>query len=54
MKPQDTHPSSPALTTLGWGILHALPIFVLAAAWEIYARSGSVTMFVLPPLSVVL
>jgi ABC-type nitrate/sulfonate/bicarbonate transport system permease component len=34
--------------------LPVLPLLALAAAWEIFARSGAVTMFVLPPLSAVL
>jgi ABC-type nitrate/sulfonate/bicarbonate transport system permease component len=33
--------------------LSALPIVVLGIAWELFARSGAVTMFQLPPLSAV-
>jgi ABC-type nitrate/sulfonate/bicarbonate transport system permease component len=35
-------------------LLHALPIVVLMIGWEVFARSGAVTAFVLPPLSDVL
>jgi ABC-type nitrate/sulfonate/bicarbonate transport system permease component len=45
---------SRAFCALGWGALHSLPIVLLAFAWEIFARSGAVTMFQLPPLSAVL
>ena len=36
------------------GAMRLLPIVVLAIAWEVYARSGAVTLFQLPPLSTVL
>jgi ABC-type nitrate/sulfonate/bicarbonate transport system permease component len=35
-------------------LLRAAPILALCAAWEIFARSGAVTPFMLPPLSEVL
>ena len=35
-------------------VLRASPILALCAAWEIFARSGAVTPFMLPPLSDVL
>jgi len=38
----------------GWLALRLAPIAVLLAAWEIFARSGAVTAFMLPPLSAVL
>jgi ABC-type nitrate/sulfonate/bicarbonate transport system permease component len=43
-----------ARRALGWGAVRLLPIVVLAIAWELFARSGAVTMFQLPPLSAVL
>ena len=33
--------------------LRSLSVVALAIAWEVFARSGAVTMFVLPPLSAV-
>jgi len=39
---------------LGYGALRWLAVIVLVAAWELFARSGAVTAFVLPPLSDVL
>lgn len=39
---------------LGWGVARALPIVALGVAWELFARSGAVTMFQLPPLTAVL
>ena len=44
----------PMLTRLAWGAARALPIVVLAIGWELFARSGRVTPFMLPPLSDVL
>ena len=35
-------------------MLGSLSVLSLALAWELFARSGAVTMFVLPPLSAVL
>jgi ABC-type nitrate/sulfonate/bicarbonate transport system permease component len=50
-------PRAPALgrmlAAFGWNLARASSIIVLLAAWEIFARSGAVTMFVLPPLSAV-
>ncbi len=40
--------------TLGWIAIRSLPILLLALAWELFSRSGAVTMFQLPPLSAVL
>jgi ABC-type nitrate/sulfonate/bicarbonate transport system permease component len=40
--------------TLLWGFAHVFSILLLAAAWEITARSGAVTPFMLPKLSAVL
>jgi len=34
-------------------IARSLPLILLLAGWELFARSGKVTMFVLPPLSLV-
>jgi ABC-type nitrate/sulfonate/bicarbonate transport system permease component len=38
---------------LAWAGVRSLPIVLLAVAWEIFSRSGAVTMFQLPPLSAV-
>jgi ABC-type nitrate/sulfonate/bicarbonate transport system permease component len=42
-----------AFCTLGWVALRSLPIVLLALAWEIFSRRGTVTMFQLPPLTAV-
>ena len=47
----DEHPH---LRALARGSVRALPILVLALAWEWFARSGRVTPFMLPALSAVL
>src|SRR5438874_2517535 len=49
-------PAAPsrALGTLGWALLRCSSIVLLIVGWELFARSGAVTMFVLPPLSAVL
>jgi ABC-type nitrate/sulfonate/bicarbonate transport system permease component len=51
-------PSPPAayrwLRAAGWGFARIFSILVLAAAWEIAARSGAFTPFMLPALSAVL
>jgi ABC-type nitrate/sulfonate/bicarbonate transport system permease component len=39
---------------LGYGALHWVSAIALIVAWELFARSGAVTPFVLPPLSDVL
>jgi ABC-type nitrate/sulfonate/bicarbonate transport system permease component len=36
---------------LAWGAARLAPIVMLLAAWEMFARSGAVTPFMLPPLS---
>jgi ABC-type nitrate/sulfonate/bicarbonate transport system permease component len=38
---------------LAWGALRLAPVVVLLAAWEVFARSGGVTPFMLPALSTV-
>jgi ABC-type nitrate/sulfonate/bicarbonate transport system permease component len=38
----------------GWGIARVISLVALALAWELFARSGAVTPFMLPPLSAVL
>jgi ABC-type nitrate/sulfonate/bicarbonate transport system permease component len=43
-----------ALRAVGVGALRTLPVILLLIIWELFARSGAVTMFVLPPLSAVL
>jgi ABC-type nitrate/sulfonate/bicarbonate transport system permease component len=48
------NPVNNPLGTVGWLALRLVPIAVLLAAWEIFARSGAVTPFMLPPLSTVL
>ena len=42
------------LGAIAWGMVRALPILALALGWELLARSGAVTPFMLPALSVVL
>jgi ABC-type nitrate/sulfonate/bicarbonate transport system permease component len=42
------------LASLGWSAAHWVSIVALLVAWEGLARSGLVTPFMLPPLSVVL
>ena len=42
------------LRTVGWGLARMSSIIVLAVAWEWFARSGAVTPFMLPRLSLVL
>jgi ABC-type nitrate/sulfonate/bicarbonate transport system permease component len=43
-----------ALRAMGWGIARVISIIALAAAWELFARSGAVTPFMLPALSAVI
>jgi ABC-type nitrate/sulfonate/bicarbonate transport system permease component len=43
-----------AAHALGWGVVHTIGILALLVAWEAFARSGAVTMFMLPPFSAVL
>jgi taurine transport system permease protein len=43
-----------ALRSAAWGLARVGPIVALAIAWEVFARSGAVTPFMLPPLSAVL
>jgi len=38
----------------GWRIARLAPILALLAGWEMFARSGAVTPFMLPPFSTVL
>ncbi len=47
-------PASAPASALGWDIAPWLCVAALAVAWEGVARSGMVTPFMLPPLSVVL
>src|SRR5438132_507411 len=42
------------LRVVGRGLARVISIIALAAAWELFARSGAVTPFMLPPLSAVL
>ena len=42
------------LRAAGWGFARVFSILVLAVAWELAARSGAVTPFMLPTLSSVL
>ncbi len=53
MNDQARAASGPA-GALGWGLAPWLSVLALALAWEGVARSGMVTPFMLPPLSVVL
>ena len=43
-----------ALRSAAWGFARVGSIVALAIAWEVFARSGAVTPFMLPPLSAVL
>lgn len=43
-----------AVRAIGWGLAHTLGVFTLLIGWEVFARSGAVTMFMLPPFSAVL
>ena len=43
-----------ALQSAAWGVARIGSIVALAIAWEVFARSGAVTPFMLPPLSAVL
>jgi ABC-type nitrate/sulfonate/bicarbonate transport system permease component len=43
-----------ALRTLAWGLARIASVLALAVAWEWFARSGAVTPFMLPRLSLVL
>jgi ABC-type nitrate/sulfonate/bicarbonate transport system permease component len=47
-------PLGRALRALGWGIARIFSVLALALAWELFARSGAVTPFMLPKLSAVL
>jgi ABC-type nitrate/sulfonate/bicarbonate transport system permease component len=40
--------------TIAWGAARSLPILALALGWELLARGGTVTPFMLPALSAVL
>ena len=42
------------LRAIGRGITRVISVIALAAAWELFARSGAVTPFMLPALSAVL
>jgi ABC-type nitrate/sulfonate/bicarbonate transport system permease component len=42
------------VSRVGWGIARLLPIVALGLGWELLARSGMVTAFMLPRLSAVL
>src|SRR5262245_45029283 len=42
------------LRTAGWGFARVFSIFALALAWELAARSGAFTPYMLPALSAVL
>src|SRR5947209_11111544 len=47
-------PPSRAWSLMSGFALQSISIVALAIAWELFARSGAVTMFVLPPLSAVI
>src|SRR4030095_1898227 len=47
-------PASRALRTLAWGFARIFSVVALAVAWEWFARSGAVTPFMLPRLTLVL
>jgi ABC-type nitrate/sulfonate/bicarbonate transport system permease component len=44
-------PMHPLLRRLAWGTARASSIILLMVGWELFARSGLVTPFMLPPLS---
>jgi ABC-type nitrate/sulfonate/bicarbonate transport system permease component len=48
-----TQEATPWLRRIAWGTTRLLPIVALAIAWELFARSGHVTPFMLPRLSAV-
>lgn len=43
-----------ATAAVGWAFVRVLPIAAVALAWELFARSGAVTPFMLPAFSVVM
>ncbi|MBI3434598.1 MAG: ABC transporter permease [Proteobacteria bacterium] len=47
-------PASPFVARIGWGLARSASIVLLLAGWEILARSGTFTPFVLPALTSVL
>jgi ABC-type nitrate/sulfonate/bicarbonate transport system permease component len=47
------HTAESVMRTAGRVATHLASIIALLVAWEIFARSGAVTMFVLPPFSAV-
>jgi ABC-type nitrate/sulfonate/bicarbonate transport system permease component len=47
----DEPPAWRWLRSAGWGAARLLSVAVLALAWELFARSGAVTPFMLPPLN---
>jgi ABC-type nitrate/sulfonate/bicarbonate transport system permease component len=47
-------PARGSVSILGGFALQSVSVIALAIAWELFARSGAVTMFVLPPLSAVI
>ena len=55
LAPAPERPSAArVLRTIAWGLARVSSIVVLAVAWEWFARSGAVTPFMLPRLSLVL
>jgi ABC-type nitrate/sulfonate/bicarbonate transport system permease component len=48
-----TQGAAPWPQRIAWGAARLLPIVVLAIGWELFARSGHVTPFMLPRLSAV-
>lgn len=55
--PQRNYPqglnAAARLRAIGWGTISLASIAGFLLAWEIFARSGAVTMFMLPPFSAV-
>ncbi|HEY2183347.1 MAG TPA: ABC transporter permease [Xanthobacteraceae bacterium] len=47
-------PAYRVLRSAGWALARIGSVLALAVAWELFARSGAVTPFMLPPLSAVL
>ena len=52
--PPEASAALSALRAAGWGMARAVPVLLLALAWEALAASGAVTPFQLPRLSAVI
>src|SRR5262249_61983758 len=52
-RPEIVAPSGGSQRSMRAGLLRCLPLFLLALAWEVGARTGLVSTLALPPLSTV-